>query len=378
MTRDADAHCVDPNPLRSPRGLRAFRRALLDWFDRGRRSFPWRDEPSEYRTVVSEFMLQQTRATTVLRHFDAFVARFPSFEALGRATDEEAMAAWSGLGYYRRARTLRAACETIAREHGGRLPRDPAALLALPGFGEYTAAAAGSIALGLPLAAFDGNVRRVVSRLFASDSGDRELKALSVELLDPARPGDWNQSVMELGATVCIPRAPRCDACPVRRWCAAAADGRPESYPPAKLRPAIVEVRETAVAVVREGKVLLVRRPEGGAFAGMWELPRADSRDRDDDALAPRRVLIDRTGLRGEGFREIGGTRAAFTHHRIRTTLHLCAPARGERPPEEGGGASRWFAIGELPGLAAGKAQKRLFEAIARALDEKKKSRSGG
>jgi A/G-specific adenine glycosylase len=260
--------------------------SLLRWYDRVRRPLPWRRDRDPYRVWVSEVMLQQTRAETVARRFEDFVARFPTLEALAGATSDELLAAWSGLGYYRRALNLRRAAQQLGL--GAAIPRRSSELRQLPGIGEYTAAAIASIAFDEAVPVLDGNVERVVARLEAI-AGDpkrqavrRRLRAAAAELVDPARPGDSNQALMELGATVCVPRAPRCPRCPLRQRCRARASGSIERYPGRPRRAATRRVALVA-AVVRNsgGRVLLVRAGEVGALlasdrkgaAGAWEVP---------------------------------------------------------------------------------------------------------
>lgn len=266
---------------------------LLDWYDRHHRDLPWRQSRDPYRIWLSEVMLQQTRVETVLPYYERFLARFPTVEDLAAAPVEEVLALWSGLGYYRRARQLHAAARQVAARGEG-FPRTAAALLELPGIGGYTAAAVASIAFGEPVPVLDGNVERVVARLlaFAGDakSGPARRRFLeeAAALLDPRRPGDSNQALMELGATLCTPRAPRCLLCPLRAGgdrgtpgdrregedgCRGAAAGDPERFPAPRKRREPERVR-LAVAVVGGPGVLLYRRPEGSALlAGTWELP---------------------------------------------------------------------------------------------------------
>src|SRR5512136_569268 len=221
---------------------RALRRALLGWYARRRRALPWRGVRDPYRIWVSEVMLQQTRIATATPYYHAFLGRFPTLAALARARPADVLEAWSGLGYYRRARSLHAAAREVVREHGGRVPDDPAAFERLPGVGRYTAGAVLSIAYGRPLPALDGNAARVLSRLEAlpatmrDPAGARRLWALAAARVPADRPGDWNQALMELGATVCTPRAPRCAACPLRRHCRALALGRVDRLPPPAVR----------------------------------------------------------------------------------------------------------------------------------------------
>jgi A/G-specific adenine glycosylase len=260
---------------------------LLRWYDAARRDLPWRDlswrdrqhEPrhSFYRIWLSEIMLQQTRVEAVIPYYHLFLERFPSVEALAAAPTDAVLAAWSGLGYYSRARNLHRAAKQLA---AGKLPAGYEEILALPGIGPYTAAAVASIALELPHAAVDGNVIRVVARL-TNDASEitapatrRRFTEEAAGLLDRRRPGDFNQAMMELGATVCLPRKPLCDECPVAPFCAARAAGTERGLP-VKLKAA--RAREVAIdlaIVERAGRILLVRRGEGEKrLADFWELP---------------------------------------------------------------------------------------------------------
>ena len=203
---------------------------------------PWRDTRDPYRIWVSEVMLQQTQVATALPFYQRFITRFPTLRSLSRATETRVLASWAGLGYYRRARHLREAARIVVREHGGRVPDDPEAFGRLPGAGRYTTGAVLSIAFDRSLPALDGNVARVLSRLFALPAAIREprgakaLWALALALVPARGAGEWNQAIMELGATVCLPRSPRCDACPVRGQCRARVLGRIDAYPPVPAR----------------------------------------------------------------------------------------------------------------------------------------------
>jgi len=254
------------------------RRELLAWFDRHRRDLPWRRSRDPYRIWLSEIMLQQTRVEVVIPYYERFLARFPTVEALAAAPLDDVLALWSGLGYYRRARQLHRAAQEVAARGG--FPQSLAELLALPGIGAYTAAAVGSIAFGLAEPVLDGNVERVLSRVLAL-AGDpkarpvrERLLAAARDLLDSDRPGDSNQAMMELGATLCTPRNPRCLLCPLESGCAAARQGIQESFPTPRPKRS-GEKHRIAVAVVEEGEgVLLLRRPDDSpVLPGTWELP---------------------------------------------------------------------------------------------------------
>src|SRR3984957_894689 len=199
---------------------RNFQRSLLSWYDLYRRDLPWRVSRDPYRVWLSEIMLQQTRVTAVIAHYHEFLRRFPTIEKLAAAREASVLAAWSGLGYYRRARMLHAAAKAVVRDHAGKFPSATGALLALPGIGRYTSAAIASIAFDQPLAVVDGNVERVLQRMSGRRLGGEELWTAANDLLDAKRPGDFNQAMMELGATVCKPRAPSCLTCPVIALCA--------------------------------------------------------------------------------------------------------------------------------------------------------------
>ncbi|HEX5011379.1 MAG TPA: A/G-specific adenine glycosylase, partial [Planctomycetota bacterium] len=247
------------NPARrappSAPALSAARRALLAWWDRGRRDLPWRRTRDPWAILVSEVMLQQTTVAAVVPYWERFVRRWPRPADLAAARTDELLSAWAGLGYYRRARHLQAAACAVA-EAGGELPRRAQQLRELPGIGEYTAAAVASIAHGEPVAAVDGNVERVLSRFFAlpldpkSAAGRSALRAHADALLHRERPGDFNQALMELGATLCRPAAPQCLLCPLRAGCAALAAGAPERFPRRPPRAAAVPMLRVAAVVL--------------------------------------------------------------------------------------------------------------------------------
>ncbi len=251
------------------RGAIAFRRKLLAWYDANKRDLPWRESRDPYRVWVSEIMLQQTRVAAVIEHYRRFLERFPAVQKLAQARESSVLAAWSGLGYYRRARMLHAAAKVIAQERGGKFPETAEQWRTLPGIGRYTAAAIASIAFDEPVAVVDGNVERVLQRVSGKCLAGEKLWQAAGELLDRARPGDFNQATMELGATVCTPRAPTCLVCPVRQLCAT----RGELPAPAK--PERQRKREVHYALhQRDGAVFLVQRsPDASLMAGMWELP---------------------------------------------------------------------------------------------------------
>jgi A/G-specific adenine glycosylase len=256
--------------------LMLFRRQLLAWYDTHRRDLPWRANCDPYRVWISEIMLQQTRVAAVIEHYREFLRHFPTVQKLAAAREASVLAAWSGLGYYRRARMMHAAAKMIVHERGGRFPASSKELEDLPGIGRYTAAAIASIAFDEPVAVVDGNVERVLQRKFGKSLAGEELWKAANEVLDRERAGDFNQAMMELGATVCTPKDPSCLMCPVLDFCLT----RGESAP---VRKAIRQKRREAhyaleVRLVGSDskEVFLVRRPRNASLmAGMWELPEA-------------------------------------------------------------------------------------------------------
>jgi A/G-specific adenine glycosylase len=256
--------------------------ALLAWYDRHRRNPPWRASPGirpdPYRVWLSEIMLQQTTVATVGPYFDRFVARWPEISALAAASLDEVLQLWQGLGYYARARNLHACARTVVERHGGVFPEEAGALRALPGIGDYTAAAIAAIAFDRREAAIDGNVERVVARLYAVQeplpAAKTRLRALAAALVPNRRAGDFAQALMDLGATICTPRRPRCVLCPWRSCCAAAASGRVEDLPARAAKPERPLRHGVAFWLTRaDGTVLLRRRPEKGLLGGMTEIP---------------------------------------------------------------------------------------------------------
>lgn len=255
---------------------------LLAWYDVHARVLPWRappgtPAPDPYRVWLSEVMLQQTQVAAVIPYFEKFTARWPDFESLASADDAELMSAWAGLGYYARARNLLAAARAVTSEHGGKLPAKEAALRQLPGFGAYTAAAVAAIAFGARAVVVDGNVERVVTRLFALADplpGARpRIRSLTDGITPERRAGDFAQAMMDLGATICTPRAPKCLLCPLADRCDARAEGIPEAYPVKAAKKVRPTRHGTMFWVESDGQVLLVRRPASGLLGGMRALP---------------------------------------------------------------------------------------------------------
>ncbi len=299
-----------------------FRRRLLSWYDRERRDLPWRSSPGEsadpYKVWLSEIMLQQTTVSAVIPYFRAFTERWPRVEDLAAAGLDDVLHLWQGLGYYARARNLHACAATVARDHQGRFPETEQELLRLPGIGAYTAAAIAAIAFGRKATPVDGNVVRVVARLYEVEHplprARTEIERRARLLTPSRRAGDFAQAMMDLGATLCIPRRPRCGACPLNTGCAAYSSGRPEAYP---VRPSKKQ-KPTRFGVAfwverPDGSVLLRRRPENGLLGGMMEIPSTEWRARSwtvEEAVPS--APVDTRWRRLEG-----GVRHTFTHFHL-------------------------------------------------------------
>jgi A/G-specific adenine glycosylase len=350
-------------------------RLLLAAYDAGKRKLPWRGETDPYRIWVSEVMLQQTRVETVIPYYGKWMERFPTVEALAEAEEEEVLRMWQGLGYYSRARRLHEGARLVRERFGGVLPQRSEELEELPGVGEYTAGAVASIAFGEPVPAVDGNVRRVLARLFDLPSPQRaQLRSLAAGLVDRSRPGDFNQALMELGALTCVPRAPRCEDCPLASECLALARGTVYQRPLRKARKPVPEVALgvlVAIAPTGSGEwaFLMRRRPDTGLLAGMWEFPGVEV---SDDVVGISQVLEAVSGLaQGLGLDPVSDAAAeppepselpvvdhAFSHLRVRYYPFLFRILPATPCPD-----CAWVAKTRLPEVPLPVAQLKIAEA---------------
>ncbi|MFO7893753.1 MAG: A/G-specific adenine glycosylase [Longimicrobiales bacterium] len=335
-------------------------RVLLAHFDATKRQMPWRGTSDPYAIWVSEVMLQQTRVDTVIPYWERWLERFPTVDVLAEAELDEVLKEWEGLGYYSRARNLHRAARMVRECFNGRVPDRPDALRELPGVGPYTAGAVASIAFDVATPAVDGNVRRVLSRLYDLEAPTpATLRDLAADLVPTDRPGDFNQALMELGATVCTPRSPACDACPLAPWCEARRLGVQELRPlPKEGKPVPEEVVRTAVIVRADGAVLLARRPEDGLLGGLWELP-------GDDGGWPAEVatLMDA----GEPGGELDPVIHTFSHKRIRYRPFVVWVSGSVKGAADPGVGAAWVGLDRLDGYALPVAQQKIA-AAARAL----------
>lgn len=349
-------------------------KALLRWYAASARDLPWRSDPSPYHVWVSEIMLQQTRVEAVREKYTAFLRRFPTLAALARANEQAVLQAWSGLGYYRRARMLHAAAREVADRHGGEFPADLAAIAELPGIGRYTAGAIASIAFNQPAPIVDGNIERVFAR-WHGIKGDIKGRANQQRLWQLAhqwvtqgraaghQPRDLNQALMELGALVCTPRSPRCAQCPVARHCTARKAGDPEAFPKSARRAAPQDVRLWFAALFDgKGRVWMVRREPGGRQSllpdGLWELPHADwPRDTTAPMAAIGKLIACTLAANGPLF-----TRK---HSIMRWRVELAAQqVAALRPPAWPHGPARWFTPKAALAAAQASATTKLLRAL--------------
>ncbi len=333
--------------------LGAFRDALLGWYEDNRRDLPWRHTKDPYAILVSETLLQQTRIAAAASYYRRFMARFPTVQALAQADSEEVLHVWEGLGYYRRARLLHAAAQEIVKAHGGRVPSHPESLRALPGVGPYTAGAVASIAYGHRAPAVDGNVTRVLARVYrieeevTQSSTKRLIRARATRLVPDGEPGTFNQALMELGALVCLPRRPQCEACPVLPWCQARATGVETSLPRRGKVPAVPTVTAVFALLERHDKVLLVRRAEDELLGGLWALPGGEVAETESSGEGLRRLLREH-GVNAHPGPEIGRTVHTFSHKRWNAIALRCE-LEGDPTP---GPDQRWVRrekLGDLP-----------------------------
>ena len=332
-----------PVALASPADAHELGLALVAWFEQGARPFPWRSDRTPYRVWVAETMLQQTRAETVVPYYERWMRAFPTVTDLAAAESQQVLAVWEGLGYYRRAHALHRAARRVAGD-GGRFPSDEAGWRSLPGVGPYTAAAVAAFALGHRTVAVDGNVRRVGARLRAEPAPvDAELRSALEPLLPATEPARATEALIELGATVCRPRAPACQACPLRRGCAAAATGDPTAFPARTSRAPVPIRRRFALVALDRDRIWLERRPEEGLLGGLWGVPQQD---------APPHG------------RPLGEIRHRYTHFALRLVPVVSWDAP---PPPQDGREAGWTEPDDLTRLPLSKLDRKVLRHLRQA-----------
>ncbi len=343
---------------------------LLKWYRTHARPLPWRGHPNPYAVWVSEIMLQQTRVEAVIPYFEKWMERFPTVRSLAEASEQSVLQLWEGLGYYSRARNIRKAARVIVNELDGRLPRDVRALRKLPGIGRYTAGAIASIAFDLDEPTLDGNIRRVYARLFNvevpadSTEGEKILWKLAAENLPRGKAGDFNQVLMDLGATICLPKNPRCSECPLEKDCQSRALGLQESRPVLKPKAEVLHhVHAAAVLVAQIGNLrytLLAKRPSPGLLGGMWEFP--NGRVEGDPARALTKAIKSGYGLEVRAGEALGVVRHAYTHFRV--TVHVFVANIIEKERQRTNENLKWVKLSELENYPMGKIDRQIAQKI--------------
>jgi len=353
----------------------SFVQDLLAWYKKNARDLPWRSHTSPYRTWVSEVMLQQTQVDTVLPYFERWMARFPDIESIARASEQEVLSIWEGLGYYSRARNLHHAAKIILDELDGQLPQTPKALQRLPGIGPYTAAAIASIAFDFDVAAVDGNIRRVISRLFdveepaRSTDGEKKIWSLAEAHLPPGQSSAYNQALMDLGATICTPRDPTCAICPVSEHCQARILGVQNERPVKLPRKKVPHLTVTAAVIQKNGRVLLAQRPATGLLGGMWEFPGGTMEKQDDNLEAClKREIFEELGVEVNVGALFGKYKHAYTHFKISLFAFRCILEDHLTPKNLASEAVQWVPIQSFSQYPMGKVDRQIADEL---LEEK-------
>ncbi len=315
--------------------IRTVQKRLLDWYAQEKRDLPWRNTKDPYPIFVSEIMLQQTQVKTVLPYYERWIKTFPTIRSLARAPENKVLKHWEGLGYYSRARNLQKAARVIVKNHGGRIPNDPDEILKLPGIGRYTAAAILSIAFNQDVAVLDGNVKRVLSRLFrlnengATPASEKRLWQMAGQMPPPGMAGDFNQAIMELGATICLPKNPICGGCPLNRVCKTRSLGEQGKYPPPKSRVATKKIEVSAGVLRRNGKIYIQQRPLKGLMGGLWEFPggKLEKNENPEDCL--KREMREELGIDVGVEEKILAIKHSYTRFRVTLHVFLCRWSSG-------------------------------------------------
>lgn len=347
----------------------SFRYDLLDWFRHAQRDLPWRYHRDPYRVWISEVMLQQTRVDQAIPYFNRFIDLYPDVRSLAAASIDDVLSAWEGLGYYSRAHNLHKTAKIVSEEREGYFPNTYSELLSLPGIGPYTAAAVASIAFEQRHAVVDGNVIRVLSRVFRieheSKSGvmRRTAQRLGDELVPPEAPGIFNEAIMELGATVCTPASPRCTACPLRPVCEAYVEGKQTAYPRPSPRKALPHHHIAVGLIIDEERILIQRRPEDGMLGGLWEFPGGKQEPGESLEETCRREVQEEAGLNVRVENKLCAIRHAYSHFRITLHAYICSVTDGELI-DDTLYPKVWARLDELDEIAFPRANRRIIEKL--------------
>jgi A/G-specific adenine glycosylase len=337
-----------------------FGKLMLDWYLIHARPLPWRLDPRPYTIWVSEIMLQQTRVETVIPYYERWMKKFPNLQSLAEADEQDVLSAWEGLGYYARARNMLKTARIICGQYGGAFPKEAVTLKKLPGIGKYTAAAISSIAFGLDEAVLDGNVKRVLARVHGfkeavnSVEGEKKLWRLAADCLPKGHASDYNQSVMDLGAIICIPSSPRCGECPAAKICVANIIGMQSQLPVVLERKPVPHINVSAAIISREGRVLIARRPANGLLGGLWEFPGGKVEEDESNEHALVREIREELGSEISPLHLFGTYKHAYTHFRVTLQAWKSELLNGE-PVAKEASEIRWVQINELADFPMGK-----------------------
>jgi A/G-specific adenine glycosylase len=349
-----------------------FANLLLNWYAEHARDLPWRGRIDPYAIWVSEIMLQQTRVETVIPYFERWMAGFPTVFDLAHASQQDVLTDWEGLGYYSRARNLHRAAQIVVDDYSGELPADLKTLMKLPGIGRYTAGAIASIAFARDEPALDGNIRRVLARIFdvsvptRSKEGESRLWELAAEHLPTGRAGTYNQALMDLGATICTPRSPGCEHCPLARICQACILGLQAERPVTVVKAAIPHHTVASAVIRRDGMSLIAQRPENGLLGGMWEFPGGNLNAGEELAYCLKREIEEQLGVNLQIGQELGVFHHAYTHFRVTVHAYACTLQNGNEPINRGHQALKWVSYGEMTKYPMGKIDRQIALRLAK------------
>ena len=339
---------MEQEPLSAPVTPKRIQRPLLTWFRKAARDLPWRRTRDPYAVWLSEVILQQTRVDQGLPYYERFIHTFPTVYALAASEESAVLKLWEGLGYYSRARNLHRAAKQIVEEHGGAFPETASELAKLPGVGPYTAGAVASIAFGERVPVVDGNVKRVLARLYAIqesiDSGpvSARLWELAGALVSKSHPGDFNQALMELGARVCTPKQPDCPRCPLRRQCDAYTAGIASGLPVRRARKTVPHKELAVAAICQNGRYLILRRAPKSMLGGLWEFPNGPLEPGENHARALERIAANLAGVSVKPGKVVASVNHAYSHLKVTMIVYLCEAAAGGEVALREHTASQW------------------------------------
>ncbi len=338
---------------------------LLDWYAKNAREMPWRDHPDPYAIWISEIMLQQTRVDTVIDYFNRWMQVFPDIDSLANSSEQDVLKQWEGLGYYSRARNIHKTARILQTEYQSQLPADPQKLQRLPGIGRYTAAAITSIAFGKDEAALDGNIRRILSRVFDIDlpirtpAAEKVFWDLAEKQLPPGRAGDYNQALMDLGATICLPGKPKCLLCPIQQHCLAFERGVQELRPVLPEKKPLPHYIVTAAIVYKDERYLLAQRPQNGLLGGLWEFPGGKQETQESLEEALQREIKEELDCEIQVLDHFGVYQHAYTHFRVTLHAFFCNIIKGEPKAIEASQLT-WCSLDELTNYPMGKIDRQI------------------